>query len=372
MFDISLPQDKKPLGGTFDVVIVGAGPAGLTAAIYCARARLSTVVLERNTAGGQMALTERIENYPGFPEAISGFDLTEKMKRQAGQFGADLREITTVAAMEPAGEGLWRIVTDEEEITAKAVILAPGVEARKLNIPGEAEFLGRGVSYCATCDGALYRGKQVAVIGGGDSAVEEGLFLTKFADAVYVIHRRDQLRANKVAQERAFANPKMHFIWDSQPRLILGEQKVEGVEYQNVKTHAIATLPVDGVFFYVGQVPNTDFLVNVVELDEWGYIKTDALLRTNQPGVFACGDARTTPIKQIAWAVGEGALAGIQVEKYIDMLEQPAAARAAQAEQEAAAAQAAAAASSDGGAAGAEASPAAASSTSSTERKLPE
>jgi len=326
MFDIVLPQDSKPPADTFDVLIVGAGPGGMTAAIYCARGRLSTVVLERNTAGGQMALTERIENYPGFPEGISGFDLTEKMKKQAGQFGADLREITTVAAMEPAGDRRWRIVTDEETLTAKAVVLAPGVEARNLGIPGEAEFLGRGVSYCATCDGALYRGKQVAVIGGGDSAVEEGLFLTKFADAVYVIHRRDQLRANKVAQERAFANPKMHFIWDSQPRVIRGEGKVEAVEYQNLKTGVVASLPVDGVFIYVGQAPNTAFLQKIVDLDEWGYIKTDPLLRTNQPGVFACGDARTTPIKQIAWAVGEGALAGIQAEKYIDLLGEPEAA----------------------------------------------
>jgi thioredoxin reductase (NADPH) len=306
--------------GTFDVVIVGAGPSGLTAGIYCARARLSTVILERNTAGGQMALTERIENYPGFPEGIAGFDLTEKMKKQVTQFGADLREITTVAAMEPAEGGLWKIITDQETVTGRAVILAPGVVPKTVNVPGEAEFLGRGVSYCAICDGALYRDKQVAVIGGGDSAVEEGLFLTKFATAVHVIHRRDELRANKTSQERAFSNPRMHFVWDSVPRVIRGETKVEGVEIQNVKTKALSLVPADGVFIYVGQFPNTGFLQNVVELDEWGYIKTDELLRTSQPGVFACGDAKTGPIKQIAWAVGEGALAGIEVEKHLDTL----------------------------------------------------
>ena len=316
-----LPQDPHAgASGTFDVVIVGAGPSGLTAGIYCARGRLSTVILERNTAGGQMALTERIENYPGFPEGIPGFDLTEKMKKQATQFGADLREITTVAAMEPAEGGLWSVITDQETVTGKVIILAPGVVPKTVGVPGEAEFLGRGVSYCATCDGALYRGKQVAVIGGGDSAVEEGLFLTKFADAVHVIHRRDELRANKIAQERAFANRKMHFIWDSVPRVIRGETKVEGVEIQNVKTKALSMVPADGVFIYVGQLPNTGFLVNVVELDQWGYIVTDELMRTSQPGVFACGDAKIGPIKQIAWAVGEGALAGIQAEKYLDSM----------------------------------------------------
>jgi len=316
-----LPQDPHAgASGTFDVVIVGAGPSGLTAGIYCARGRLSTVILERNTAGGQMALTERIENYPGFPEGIPGFDLTEKMKKQATQFGADLREITTVAAMEPAEGGLWSVITDQETVTGKVIILAPGVVPKTVGVPGEAEFLGRGVSYCATCDGALYRGKQVAVIGGGDSAVEEGLFLTKFADAVHVIHRRDELRANKIAQERAFANRKMHFIWDSVPRVIRGETKVEGVEIQNVKTKALSMVPADGVFIYVGQLPNTGFLVNVVELDQWGYIVTDELMRTSQPGVFACGDAKIGPIKQIAWAVGEGALAGIQAEKYLDTM----------------------------------------------------
>lgn len=323
------PQPHDPEHAEiYDVVIVGAGPAGLTAAIYCSRGRLRTAVLERNMAGGQMALTELIENFPGFPDGISGFALADLMKRQAAQFGAEMREITTVAALTPHADGTFTIVTDQEPVRSRAVLLAPGVEAKRSGIPGEAEFVGRGVSWCATCDGALYRGKQVAVIGGGDSAVEEGLFLTKFADAVHVIHRRDELRAQKIAQERAFANPKMHFIWDSVPRRIHGQQVVTGVDYQNVKTQEMTHLPVNGVFFYIGQLPNTAFLQGVVDLDEGGYIKTDELLRTSRPGLFAAGDARPTPIKQIAWAVGEGALAGVQIEKYLDMLDAPAAAQA--------------------------------------------
>ncbi len=327
--DFVLPQQGDSHADAYDVVIVGAGPSGLTAAIYCARSRLSTVVLERNIAGGQMALTELIENYPGFPDGITGFELAELMKRQAAQFGAEFREITTVAALSPHDDGAFLVVTDQESVRGRAVLLCPGVEARKSGIPGEAEFIGRGVSWCATCDGALYRGKQVAVVGGGDSAIEEGLFLTKFADAVHVIHRRDELRAAKISQERAFANPRMHFIWDSVPRRIRGAQVVTGIDYQNVKTQEMTTLPVNGVFFYIGQLPNTDFLRGVVELDEAGFIRTDALLRTSLKGVFASGDARPTPIKQIAWAVGEGALAAIEIGKYLDSLEYPTAATAA-------------------------------------------
>ena len=307
----------------YDVAIVGAGPSGLAAAIYSARGRRSTIVLERNLAGGQMALTYLVENYPGFPEGVSGFDLADKMKAQAAQFGAEIREITAVESFTTAADGRHAIATDQGVVHARAAILAPGVEARRSGVPGEAEFIGRGVSWCATCDGALYRGKQVAVIGGGDSAVEEGLFLTKFADAVHVIHRRRELRAEKIIQERGFANPKMHFIWDSVPKRILGKDVVEGVEYANVKTHKLATLPVNGVFIYIGQTANTAFLKGVVELNEQGFIVTDELLRTGRAGVFACGDARANPIKQIAAAVGEGALAAVQADKYLDSPECP-------------------------------------------------
>lgn len=314
---------SEPGADVVDVVIVGAGPAGLTAAIYCSRGRLRTVVLERNMAGGQIALTDLVENYPGFPEGISGFDLASKMKEQAEKFGAEMREIEVVSELRADPEGCYLIVTDREEIRARSVILAPGVEPRRSGIPGESEFIGRGVSWCATCDGALYRGRTVAVIGGGDSAVEEGMFLTKFADKVYLVHRRDELRAAPIAQERAFANPKFEFVWDSIPKRIDGDKMVEALEVENVKTGEPRTLKVNGVFMYIGQIPNTAWLKNVVRLDEWGYIVTDEVLRTELPGVFACGDARANPLKQIAMAVGDGALAAVQAERYLDELSSP-------------------------------------------------
>jgi thioredoxin reductase (NADPH) len=309
--------DKKLPEGKYDVIIIGGGPGGLTAGLYTARASLNPLLVESGMAMSQITLTHLVENYPGLPE-IGGFELVEKFKEQAKKFGLKTMyaSVAGLERIEIAGMPGWRVKTDAGDFEALSVIVASGANWRRIGIPGEAEFTGRGVSYCATCDGALYRDRQVAVIGGGDSAVEEGFFLTKFASVVSVIHRRDELRANKTAQERAFANPRMKFVWDSVPRVIRGETKVEGVEIQNVKTKALSTVPADGVFIYVGQIPNTAFLQNVVELDEWGYIKTDELMRTNQPGVYACGDAKVGPIKQIAWAVGEGALAGIQAEKY--------------------------------------------------------
>ena len=312
--------NSAPDPDILDVVIVGAGPAGLTAGIYCSRGRLRTVILERNMAGGQIALTELVENYPGFPEGISGFDLSEKMKDQAVQFGAELREIQAVTSLRREPDGCYSVVTDQGALRAKSVILAPGVEARRSGIPGEAEFIGRGVSWCATCDGPLYRGRTVAVVGGGDSAVEEGMFLAKFADKVYLVHRRDELRAAPIAQERCFANSKFEFVWDSVPRRIDGDQAVEALEVENVKTQEMRRLPVNGVFMYIGQLPNTGWLKGIVDLDDQGYIVTDGQLRTKLPGVFACGDAHANPIKQIAMAVGEGALAAIQAQRYLDTL----------------------------------------------------
>lgn len=314
---------STPAPDILDLVIVGAGPAGLTAGIYASRGRLNTVILERNMAGGQIALTELVENYPGFPEGISGFDLSEKMKSQAVRFGAELREIQAVTSLQRETDGLYSVVTDQGTLRTKSVILAPGVEARRSGIPGEAEFIGRGVSWCATCDGPLYRGRTVAVVGGGDSAVEEGMFLAKFADKVYLVHRRDELRAAPIAQERCFASPKFEFVWDCIPRRIDGSQGVEALEVENVKTKEVRRLPVDGVFMYIGQLPNTTWLKDVVDLDDQGYIVTDGHLRTRLPGVFACGDAHVTPIKQIAMAVGEGALAAIQAQRYLDVLDCP-------------------------------------------------
>ena len=240
------------------------------------------------------------------------------------QFGAELREIQAVTSLRREPDGCYSVVTDRGALRAMSVILAPGVEGKRSGIPGEAEFIGRGVSWCATCDGALYKGRTVAVVGGGDSAVEEGLFLTKFADKVYLVHRRDELRAAEIAQERAFANSKFEFVWDSVPRQIVGGDLVEALEVQNVKTQELRSLPVNGVFFYIGQLPNTGFLKGIVELDDAGYIVTDALLRTSLPGVFACGDAHANPLKQIAMAIGEGALAAVHAERYLDTLDCPA------------------------------------------------
>ncbi len=244
----------------YDVVIVGAGPAGLTAAIYASRGRLKTAVLERNMAGGQIALTDLVENYPGFPEGISGFDLSQKMKEQAEKFGAEMREIEGVAGSDSDARGLLRRGHRPRGRSApRAVILAPGVEPRRSGIPGEAEFIGRGVSWCATCDGALYRGRTVAVIGGGDSAVEEGMFLTKFAEKVYLVHRRDELRAAPIAQERAFANPKFEFVWDSDPQADRRRRDGRGARGRERQDRVRgAACPVNGVFMYIGQIPNTD------------------------------------------------------------------------------------------------------------------
>lgn len=314
MSDAGTPREPAAIR---EVVIVGAGPGGLAAGIYCSRARLDTVMLERNMAGGVIALTELVENFPGFPGGVSGFELADRLKRQAMQFGVELREITAVTGLSAELDGTYTVVTDQGSIRTRAVILAPGREAKRSGIPGEEEFIGRGVSWCATCDGALYRGRTVAVVGGGDSAVEEGIFLTKFADKVYLVHRRDKLRAAEVAQERAFCNPKIEFVWNSVPIRIVGDAVVQGLQIENVLTGETRELDVAGVFFYIGNTPNTAFLRGFVDLDENGYIVTDETLQTKRPGVFACGDARVNPLKQIATAVGEGALAAMQAERYI-------------------------------------------------------
>jgi len=307
-----------------DVVIVGAGPAGLTAGIYASRGRLDTVILERNMAGGQISVTELVENYPGFPEGISGFDLSEKMKEQALKFGADLREIQGVGKLEHDDlADCWVVHTDDGEVRGRAVILAPGREPRRSGIPGEAEFIGRGVSWCATCDGALYRDRVVAVVGGGDAAVEEGMFLAKFATKVYLVHRRKELRAHAIAQERCFANDKFEFVWDSVPHRIDGSEMVEALEVKDVNTGEVRALPVNGVFMYIGQIPNTEWLKGVVDLDESGYIVVDQDMRTSRPGVYAAGDAAVSELKQIATATGQGALAAVQAEKYLDQVACP-------------------------------------------------
>ncbi|MDD4309594.1 MAG: thioredoxin-disulfide reductase [Candidatus Cloacimonetes bacterium] len=299
----------------YDIIIIGAGPAGLSAAIYSARGGLKTAIFEKGMIGGQINVTDEVENYPGFEEPLSGFDLTDKMHKQAQRFGADFidEEITAMGL-----EGLCKIVeTTENKYRAKSVIICTGAHPRRLNVPGEEQFTGRGVSYCATCDGALYRDKTVAVVGGGDSAIEEGLFLTRFAKKVYVIHRRDSLRAQKIIQDRAYKNPKMEFIWDSVVQEIRGETKVQDLEIYNRKTNQITHIPMDGVFIYVGILPNNELLESRIELDSSGFVLTDEYMHTNVPGIYAAGDIRHTVLRQVVTATSDGAIAAWSAEKWI-------------------------------------------------------
>ncbi len=299
----------------YDIAIIGAGPAGLSAAVYAARGGLSTIVFEKGLIGGQIVLTTEVENYPGFENSISGFEIADKMKTQAEKFNAEiLQEDVTAIGI----EGLCKIIeTDKAKYRVKSVIFAAGAHPRKLAVPGEEKLTGRGVSYCATCDGALYRGKTVAVIGGGDSAVEEGMFLTRFAEKVYIIHRRDKLRAVHAVQKRAFKNPKIEFIWDTVVQEIQGEDFVQQIELYNRKTEQISTLPVDGVFVYVGIIPNNQLVESRVELDEQGFILTDEEMHTNIPGVYAAGDIVHKVLRQVVTASSEGAIAAFSAEKWI-------------------------------------------------------
>jgi thioredoxin reductase (NADPH) len=299
------------------LIIVGGGPAGLTAGIYAARARLDCLLLEgQGVSGGQLGRTEIIENYPGFAEAVHGAELAARMRTQAERFG--LRFATALVSGVTAEGGGFNLVADRATYRATAVIVATGTENQKLGVPGEQELYGAGVTYCATCDGPLFRDAVVAVVGGGDSAVKEGVFLTRFARKVYVIHRRDQLRAEKIIQEKAFADPKMEFVWDSVVTAILGDAEVKGLQLKNVKTGAAAELAVEGVFIYVGVTPNTALVRGVCALDERGRILTDGEMATDVPGLFAAGDCRAKAFKQVATAVGDGAAAAFAAQEYIE------------------------------------------------------
>lgn len=301
---------------TYDVIIIGGGPAGLAAGLYAGRAKLKTLLLEQMLAGGQAATTDLIENYPGAPEGITGPQLTERMEEQAKKFGVEFL-MAQVTGVDLKGREKV-VITSEGNYKGKTVIIATGATHRKLGCPGEEEFTGRGVSYCATCDGAFYEDLPVAVVGGGDSAITEALFLTKFASRVYVIHRRDTLRATKVVQDKAFAEPKIEFIWNSVVEEIKGGEMVEEVRLKSVKTGALQDLPVKGVFIYVGLVPNTEFLKGQVKLDERGYIPVSANMETDVPGVFAAGDVTVKLLRQVVTAVGDGATAAVAAEKYIE------------------------------------------------------
>ncbi|MFA5498614.1 MAG: thioredoxin-disulfide reductase [Candidatus Cloacimonadia bacterium] len=299
----------------YDLVIIGAGPAGLAAGIYAARGGLKTVIFERGLVGGQIVTTADVDNYPGFEETINGFDLVEKMKKQAERFKAEFRneEVTAISL-----EGICKIVeTDTATYRTKAIIFATGANPRKLAVPGEERLTGRGVSYCATCDGAFYREKVVAVVGGGDSAVEEAIFLTNFAKKVYIIHRRDQLRAVHAVQQRAFKNPKIEVIWDTVVHSIEGDEQLEKLVLFNRVKDKTSMLPVDGVFIYVGTIPNNQLVESRIELDSSGFVITGGDMQTNIPGVYAAGDLVHKVLRQVVTAVSDGATAAFSAEKWI-------------------------------------------------------
>jgi thioredoxin reductase (NADPH) len=300
----------------YDVIIIGGGPAGLTAGIYCSRARFKTLMIEKLVPGGQVMTAFMIENYPGFPEGIQGPDLMERFTRQAKRFGLET-DSGTVEKITMEGE--TKVVHLEDRIVkGRAVIIATGAAPVKLGVPGEGLYTGRGVSYCATCDGAFFRNMEVAVIGGGDSALSEALFLTRLADKVYVIHRRDQLRAEAILQEEAKANPKISFIWDTVVDAVEGDESgMTGLKLRNLKSGETSDLPAQGVFIYVGMRPNTEFLRGLIELATDGYIVADEEGRTSIPGIFAAGDVRKKQLRQIATAVGDGAAVSMTVEKYL-------------------------------------------------------
>jgi thioredoxin reductase (NADPH) len=303
----------------FDLVIIGGGPAGLTAGIYGARAGLSTLILEKLNPGGQVVTTDIVENYPGFVEPIGGFELVDRMVEQAMKFGVEIRmgEVTGIEA--PADQERKIIHLGDETISTTGVIIATGAYHKHLGVPGEDHFWGRGVSCCATCDGMFYKGKRVVVVGGGDTAIKESLFLTKFASEITIIHRRDRLRATKVLQDKILSMPdKVKFEWKSFVKEVMGENKVSGVRLGYVDSNEEKILECDGVFIFVGFMPGTDFAKGFVEMDERGYILTDDNMKTSVPGVFACGDARKKLLRQIITACGEGATAAFAAEQYIE------------------------------------------------------
>ena len=300
---------------TYDVIIIGSGPAGLTAGIYTSRARLKTLLIEKGAIGGMIIKAGLVENYPGFDDGVSGVDLTMAMHRQALKFGLE-NFAAEVSGLKIDGENKV-VKTSEGDFASRAVIIAGGAERQKLGIPGEAEYAGKGVSYCATCDGAFFRDKMVAAVGGGNAAITEALELTRFASRVFVIHRRNELRATKVVQEKAFAEKKIEFIWDTVVVAILGETFVNKIKMRNVKTEQESVINVDGVFINVGSKPNTAYLKDILALDDAGAIVVNEKMETGVPGVYAAGDIRSGSIRQVIGAAGDGAVAAINAGIYL-------------------------------------------------------
>ncbi|HUN55716.1 MAG TPA: thioredoxin-disulfide reductase [Smithella sp.] len=305
----------------YDTIIIGGGPAGYTAGIYAARSGLKTLLVEGSATVSQITITDLIENYPGIPEGINGYDLMQLFKKQALNFGL---EITTrdVSAIKKNGENpvIWNVAVEDKSYRALSVIAATGAQWRKLSVPGEDEFAGKGVSYCATCDGPFYRNKNVVVVGGGDTAIQEALFLTHFAGKVTVIHRRDRLRAAMILQKRAFAEKKIEFVWKAKLTEVSGQDFVTGVKVADVQTGLIQEIAAEGVFIFVGRLPHTGIFRNILELDKGGYIITDDNMRTSSAGIFAAGDCRAKLFRQVVTAAGDGANATYSAELYVDAL----------------------------------------------------
>ena len=298
-----------------DMVIIGGGPAGLTAGIYASRARLDVVLLEKGTYGGQVLLTSHIENFPGFPDGIGGFEFADLLNRQAQNFGLKI-EYRAVDSITP-GDNLLTINTSDGPIQTRTAVIATGATPNKLNVPGEERFTGRGVSYCATCDGALYKDKTVAVIGGGDAAVEEAIFLTRFARHVHMIHWMDHLQAVPILQEQAFANEKISIRWNTVLTEVCGDHEVKELSLQDVNTRETDSLQIDGAFIYVGITPQVEFVKDLVKMDKGGSIVTDRKMSTSIPGLYAVGDVRSESIRQVASAVGDGATASFYAYNYL-------------------------------------------------------
>jgi thioredoxin reductase (NADPH) len=300
----------------YDLVIIGGGPAGLTAGLYAARARLNVILIEKIVPGGQVIISDLIENYPGFPEGISGPDLVQRMTDQVKRFDLNIENNEVIAI--DLSNPVKKITLNDRTITTHTIIIATGASPKKLGVPGEDTFFGKGISSCATCDGPFFKDSVVAAVGGGDTAVQESLFLTKFVKKLYLVHRRDRLRAEAILQERALASDKIEFIWNSVLTGINGLSHVENISVQNVKTGDITELSVDGCFIWVGILPNTQFLKDAVKLDEQGFIIADLNMKTSVPGVFTAGDVRTTTLRQISTAVGDAAIAAFSAEQYIE------------------------------------------------------
>ena len=302
----------------FDIIILGGGPAGFSSAIYAARGAVSTAIVDINMLGGQPSNYLELENYPGF-QLVGGYDLMEKFEEHADKFGVEKFPMQEITKIDLAKK---KIYTKEYEFSAKSIIIATGAQPMKLGVKGENEFVGRGVSYCAVCDGAFYKDKIVAVVGGGNSAIEEAMYLTKFAKKVYVIHRRDKLRADKILQEKAFKNQKIEFIWNSIVLEIQGENTVKSIILKNLQTDKISELKIDGIFPYIGISPNTELFSGQLEQDKYGFIQTDTTMATSVDGVYAIGDVRNTPLRQVVTAASDGAIGATYALRYIEQTEE--------------------------------------------------